>query len=64
MKKANVDRNFCVACGCCLTACPVRAISVPHGVYAVIETERCVGCGSCAKACPAGVISLEVAADE
>ena len=32
-KKACVDTSLCVACGCCLTACKLGAISIPHGVY-------------------------------
>ena len=26
MKKAFVDKKYCVACGCCLTACKVGAV--------------------------------------
>lgn len=48
----------CVACGCCVRECPVRALSVPRGVRAVVDEARCVGCGRCVKACPAGVLAL------
>lgn len=65
MKKiACVDNSFCVACGCCLTACKLGAITIPHGVCAVIDPEKCVGCGMCAKKCPASTITLEVASHE
>ena len=63
-KKAVVDKKLCVACGCCLTACKLRAISIPHGVCAMIDKDKCVGCGMCARKCPASVISLEEVADE
>ena len=58
MKKALVDQNLCVACGCCLTACKVGAVSIFKGVYAVIDRQKCVGCGMCAKKCPASVIMI------
>lgn len=63
-KKASINKNSCVACGCCLTACKFNAISIPHGVYAVIDFNKCVGCGMCAKKCPASIISLEVTSNE
>ena len=58
-KKAYVDTELCVACGCCVSACKVGAVSVPRGVFAEIDAQRCVGCGLCAKACPASVISVK-----
>ena len=57
-KKAVVERELCVACGCCMTACRVGAITVPCGVYAVVNNAKCVGCGMCVKQCPASVITL------
>lgn len=57
-KLAQVLKEECVACGCCAKVCPRIAISIPKGVYAVIDTALCVGCGMCAKACPADVIDL------
>ena len=59
-RKAKVNIRDCVACGCCIKVCPKNAISVPRGVYAVIDSALCVGCGKCAKECPASVIDLEV----
>ena len=57
-KLAQVLKEECVACGCCAKVCPRSAISIPKGVYAVIDTALCVGCGMCAKACPADEIDL------
>ena len=48
----------CVACGCCVKACPLGAISVWHGIRAQVNPLRCVGCGKCALVCPAEVIVL------
>lgn len=64
-KKAFVDQKLCVACGSCLTACKVGAVSIPRGVCAVIDSIRCIGCGMCAKKCPASIITIsEVESDE
>ena len=59
-RKAIVNINECVACGCCIKVCPKKAISVPRGICAEIDSALCVGCGKCAKECPASVITLEV----
>ena len=63
-RKASIDQSLCVACGCCLTACKFGAMSIPHGIYAVIDSYKCKGCGMCAKKCPASIISMEVIPDE
>ena len=59
MKKAFINEKTCVACGCCLTACKLNAISIINGVHAVIDLSKCVGCGMCAKKCPASIISVK-----
>ena len=59
-RKAVVNLQDCVACGCCMKICPRNAISIPKGICAEIDSELCVGCGKCAKECPASIISLEV----
>ena len=59
MKKAVVDCKLCVACGCCLTACKLGAVSIPNGVCAMIDQTKCAGCGMCAAKCPAGVITIQ-----
>lgn len=64
-KKAFVHQKLCVACGSCLAACKVGAVSIPRGVCAVIDSIRCIGCGMCAKKCPASIITIsEVESDE
>lgn len=60
-RKAFVDKKHCVSCGCCVKVCPLKAISIYCGVYAVVDKEKCVGCGKCAKACPASVIDIKEA---
>lgn len=56
-RRAQIDRNLCVACGCCVKVCPMNAIEVYRGLYAQVN-EKCVGCGKCAKECPASIITI------
>lgn len=56
---AAVDKRRCAACGVCENTCPIGAIKVHRGCYAIVQTERCVGCGKCAKLCPAGCIEVK-----
>lgn len=58
-RKALVDSAACVACGCCVKVCPVRAIEVVRGIAARVDHSKCVGCGKCAAECPASVIGLQ-----
>ncbi|MCI9121605.1 MAG: 4Fe-4S binding protein [Oscillibacter sp.] len=58
-RKAFVDGNSCVACGCCVKVCPLGAIAVFKGIAAAVDQNRCVGCGKCAKECPASVIAIQ-----
>ena len=55
-KYAYIPKENCVACGCCVKACPRQAVSVIKGMYAQVDMEFCVGFGLCAKACPASII--------
>lgn len=57
-RRAFVDGNACVACGCCVKVCPKTAIQVWKGIMAKVDMERCVGCGKCARECPASVIEV------
>lgn len=57
-RRAYVDEAACVACGCCVKVCPMRAVEVFRGIAARIDGGRCVGCGKCARECPASVIEL------
>lgn len=57
-KKAIINKKLCVACGCCLTACRLGAISIPKGTNALVNYDKCVGCGLCSQKCPAGIITI------
>lgn len=56
-KRASITQD-CVACGNCIKSCPMGAITVNNGIYAIIDQSKCVGCGKCAEVCPAGVIKV------
>ena len=58
-KKAIIDENYCVACGCCAKVCPLQIIHIDQGVIAKINYNKCIGCGKCAKSCPASIITIE-----
>lgn len=59
MKKLAFVSKECVACGYCSKVCPLHAISVYKGMYAIVDQTKCVGCGKCSKLCPAGVIEIK-----
>ncbi|WRS27546.1 4Fe-4S binding protein [Oscillospiraceae bacterium MB08-C2-2] len=42
-KKIAAVSSQCVACGCCVKACPLGAILVPNGIRAEVSADRCVG---------------------
>lgn len=51
-----VDKDLCSACGSCVDACPMKAISLEEVAYA--DPEKCIGCGLCISSCPEGALSL------
>ena len=51
---AYVITENCVACGTCISNCPVEAIS--EGDIYVIDADTCISCGSCAGVCPSEAI--------
>ncbi|MCM0761057.1 MULTISPECIES: electron transfer flavoprotein subunit alpha [Sporomusa] len=53
-----VDKEQCVACGACESACPFGAI-VMEADKAVI-TEACTACGACVSTCPVTAIIRDV----
>lgn len=58
-RKAFVNVNDCVACGCCVKVCPPNAIEIWKGIMAKVCMEKCVGCGKCAIECPASAIEIQ-----
>ena len=47
--------DACLACGSCISECPVDAIS--EGSIYVIDAAKCTDCGACAAVCPADCIA-------
>ncbi|MDI9539932.1 MAG: 4Fe-4S binding protein [Bacillota bacterium] len=58
-RKAVVNQGDCVACGCCIKVCVLKAIKVEKGLFAKVDEDKCVGCGLCARECPASVIEIK-----
>ncbi|MHA1377529.1 MAG: ATP-binding protein [Candidatus Helarchaeota archaeon] len=54
---ANVDINFCIACGTCLDRCKFGAITVED--TSIINEDKCMGCGLCAVTCPEEAITMK-----
>jgi len=67
----RVDGHRCTACGTCVPACPVQAISlVPRGaprgdgdeaaarLVSSVDRNRCLGCGVCVGACPQDALTM------
>lgn len=55
---AHKISDACVACGSCVSECPVDAISEGDPIY-TISSDACTDCGACADVCPADAISAE-----
>jgi ferredoxin len=49
---AYIIDDSCIACGACLSECPIDAIS--DGDIYTIDADKCIDCGACASACPVG----------
>jgi ferredoxin len=57
--KAKVDTGKCLACGGCISVCPVDAIAMIAS-KAFVTIEKCNSCAICIRTCPVGAVSGEV----
>jgi ferredoxin len=60
------DTSACIACGKCIKACPIEAITFKNKTNdkeekptVNIDREICLGCGVCVRSCPTKALSLE-----
>jgi NAD-dependent dihydropyrimidine dehydrogenase PreA subunit len=51
---AYVINEDCIACGSCISECPVEAI-IEGDIYQ-IDSVLCTDCGACADSCPTEAI--------
>ncbi|MBN2039340.1 MAG: 4Fe-4S binding protein [Spirochaetes bacterium] len=47
----NVDKDKCVNCHACITACPIKLCNDGSQDHVEINHELCIGCGNCLTAC-------------
>ena len=55
----SIDPEECKACGRCIKACPVEAITGEKKVVHVINQAKCVQCGSCRDVCPFDAVVIK-----
>lgn len=51
VKIVEVDKDNCVECHSCITACPVKFCNIAYEGYVDVDPNLCIGCGNCIKAC-------------
>lgn len=55
------DKQKCVHCGLCVSACPVDAFKVDFKTREVtFQKQKCIACGICVDICPYGAMSIKV----
>ena len=54
---AIIDAEKCSACGDCVEACPLDAISMQENA-AKVDDQACGDCGACIDVCPTQSISV------
>ncbi|MCL1875144.1 MAG: 4Fe-4S binding protein [Synergistaceae bacterium] len=59
-KIINIDKNKCIGCGLCVSACDEGAIVVVNGKAELLCEDHCDGLGDCLPVCPVDAILFEV----
>jgi len=56
LTKFEIEAETCIACGRCIKACPVEAITGEKKVAHEIIQEKCIKCGACRDTCPVDAV--------
>lgn len=57
--EVHLDKDLCVRCGKCITACPVFSMT-PESLEKGRTRMTCIKCGRCIDSCPKGALSFHV----
>ncbi|MGB5823151.1 MAG: 4Fe-4S binding protein [Proteocatella sp.] len=55
----KIDKDKCVGCGLCASACHEGAIGIVDGKAKLLRDDYCDGLGNCLPVCPTNAISFE-----
>jgi len=58
-KVITIDKEKCVGCGLCVSACHEGAIGMINGKAELLRDDYCDGLGNCLPVCPTNAISFE-----
>lgn len=59
-KIIKIDKDACMGCGACVSACHEGAIGLVGGKAQLLREDYCDGLGDCLPACPVDAISFEM----
>ena len=59
-KIIKIDKDVCMGCGACVSACHEGAIGLVGGKAQLLREDYCDGLGDCLPACPVDAISFEM----
>ncbi len=54
----SLNKNACLQCGACVSACPMGAISFNEDGFPIVNKEMCIKCKTCVNICPVEAIKI------
>jgi len=54
----TIDKELCIACGSCVSICPVEIIELAEDAAHLTSEDSCIECGTCVDACVVEAITL------